>query len=72
MLSSDGADSPPKVKRTRFNMEDAQQQSFKSSNSNRRGDFSDEESMEDDQEFYLYRQPELNKAQWETKPRPYI
>jgi len=25
----------------------------------------------DDKDFYLYRQPQLNKSLWETKPRPY-
>lgn len=25
----------------------------------------------DDEDFYLYRQPQLNKALWETNPRPY-
>jgi hypothetical protein len=69
----DFADSPPSIKRTRFHLD---QKSKKSRTRNRRhhhhDDFSDEDSMEDVQEFYLYRQPELNKALWETKPRAYV
>lgn len=26
---------------------------------------------EEEDDFYLYRQPHLNKSTWETKPRPY-
>ena len=26
---------------------------------------------DDDDDFYLYRQPQLNKTQWETEPRKY-
>jgi len=26
---------------------------------------------EENEDFYLYRQPHLNKSIWETKPRPY-
>jgi hypothetical protein len=29
-------------------------------------------SKESDDDFYLYRQPALNKALWETEPRPYF
>lgn len=29
------------------------------------------ESCDDEEDFYLYRQPQLNRAFWETKPRPY-
>ena len=72
-LDNVSAESPPKVKRTRFNMEDVQRTSSKGSKLRRgKEDFSDDESVEDDQDFYLYRQPELNKAMWETKPRPYM
>ena len=72
-LDNVSAESPPKVKRTRFNMEDVQRTSSKGSKLRRgKEDFSDDESVEDGQDFYLYRQPELNKAMWETKPRPYM
>jgi hypothetical protein len=54
-------------------MEDVQRTNSKGSKIRRgKEDFSDDESVEDDQDFYLYRQPELNKAMWETKPRPYM
>lgn len=72
-LDNVSTESPPKVKRTRFNMEDVQRTNSKGSKIRRgKEDFSDDESVEDDQDFYLYRQPELNKAMWETKPRPYM
>ena len=29
-------------------------------------------SSKEEDEFYLYRQPGLNKALWETEPRPYF
>lgn len=34
-------------------------------------DDSDESSPTEDTDFYLYRQPQLNKSTWETKPSPY-
>jgi len=39
----------------------------------RTNDFSDsdDDSLDGDDDFYLYRQPHLNRSQWETKPRPY-
>ena len=69
----EAAESPPKVKRTRFSNDDI---AFKSGSSRRgrfyENDFSDDEVIEAKEDFYLYRQPELNKAHWETKPRPYL
>jgi hypothetical protein len=66
----DGYAGRSKVKRTRFELPNSNQLR------KRRGyseDFSDDE-VDDVQgdDLYLYRQPELNKVLWETKPRPYF
>jgi len=67
-----------RIKRTRFQMDDVQRESKESSKSDKRGrrpaeEFSDDDESDDGRaDLYLYRQPELNKALWETKPRPYL
>lgn len=61
----DIAEHPLKVKRTRFQLNN--HSSRKTINS-----FSEEEDEDEKVDFYLYRQPELNKILWETKPRPYL
>lgn len=66
------ADSPPSIKRTRFQLDETTSSKFRPEKSHHHDDVSDDDSMEDMQDFYLYRQPELNKALWETKPRAYM
>ena len=63
--------SRPEVKRTRFNATADKSVAGKSIAA-LEDDSDSDDSMENDQDFYLYRQPELNKSIWETKPRSYM
>jgi len=74
---------PSRAKKTRFSADNARPGSSQSRRSNRpgssqgarsrhrSGDFSDDENDEGKEDFYLYRQPSLNRTLWETKPRAY-
>ncbi len=68
-LGNNNVDSLARVKKTRFQLSDDAKNRIRRSQAE---EFSDDEYEDEVGDLYLYRQPELNKVLWETKPRPYL